>query len=89
MTDLFRTTLTGLNLRNPVMNASGAFNPKVFSQLFNLQATLGCIVTKTVTPNPSAGNNQQRTVELPGIGMLNSIGLQGKGIITTMEVELP
>jgi dihydroorotate dehydrogenase (NAD+) catalytic subunit len=84
----FHTRLGSLELTSPILNASGTFNPSVFSRLFSLKAHLGAIVTKTVTPNASAGNPQQRTVELPGIGMLNSIGLQGKGIMTSMEVDV-
>ena len=85
----FQTTIGKLTLDSPILNASGTFNPHVFSQLFSLKQYLGAIVTKTVTPNASSGNTQQRTVELPGIGMLNSIGLQGKGIITTMDTDIP
>lgn len=83
------TTLGDLPLNSVIMNASGAFNPAVFSRMFPLKYTLGALVSKTVTPNASAGNPQQRTVELPGIGMLNSIGLQGKGIIYTMARDVP
>jgi len=85
---LFHTSLGGLALNSPILNASGTFNADVFSRLFPLSPTLGALVTKTVTPNASAGNPQQRTVELPGVGMLNSIGLQGRGIIYTMERDI-
>jgi dihydroorotate dehydrogenase (NAD+) catalytic subunit len=88
MTD-FQTKIGSVELASPILNASGTFNPSVFSRLFSLKSHLGAIVTKTVTPNASSGNPQQRTVELPGIGMLNSIGLQGKGIITSMDVDIP
>ena len=50
---------------------------------------MGGIVTKTVTPKPTVGNPQQRTVELPGVGMLNSIGLQNPGLDYFLETEAP
>jgi dihydroorotate dehydrogenase (NAD+) catalytic subunit len=48
---------------------------------------MGGIVTKTVTRNPRFGNPQHRTAELPGVGMLNSIGLQNPGLDYFLEVE--
>jgi dihydroorotate dehydrogenase (NAD+) catalytic subunit len=60
----------------------------LFNDLFPLKEALGGIVTKTVTEQPQVGNIQPRTVELPGIGMLNSIGLQNPGLAYTLEKEL-
>jgi dihydroorotate dehydrogenase (NAD+) catalytic subunit len=81
--------VAGLSFATPVLNASGAFNAPLFQELFSLQDTLGGIVTKTVTREPWAGNAQPRTVELPGIGMLNSIGLQNPGLDYTLTQDLP
>lgn len=78
-----------LTFKTPIFNASGAFNPDLFAQLFSLKATLGGIVTKTVTQNPLIGNPQSRTVELPGVGMLNSIGLQNPGLDYFLNTEAP
>lgn len=86
---LLTTQLASLTLQSPILNASGAFNPDVFAQLAPLPSQLGALVTKTVTPNAQAGNGQQRTVELAGIGMLNAIGLQSKGLPYTLDVDLP
>lgn len=72
-----------------LLNASGAFNAPLFNGLFPLAETLGGVVTKTVTREPQIGNRQPRTVELPGIGMLNSIGLQNPGLAYTLEKDLP
>lgn len=82
-----KTNLAGMELVSPVLNASGAFNPGLFNELFPLKDVLGGIVTKTVTPGPRTGNPQQRTVELPGIGMLNSIGLQNPGLGHFLDKE--
>lgn len=79
--------LGDLSLESPILNASGAFNPSVFSQLYPLSGHLGGIVTKTVTFEPRPGNLQPRTVELPGVGMLNSIGLQNPGLDHFLDVE--
>jgi dihydroorotate dehydrogenase (NAD+) catalytic subunit len=78
-----------LTLTSPLMNASGAFNPEVFGRCFPLQEHMGAVVMKTLTPEASKGNLQQRTVALPSLGMLNSIGLQGKGITAGLRAELP
>jgi dihydroorotate dehydrogenase (NAD+) catalytic subunit len=78
-----------LAFNTPLMNASGAFNPEVFGRCFPLQAHMGAVVMKTLTPEASKGNPQQRTVALPALGMLNSIGLQGKGVLAGLTAELP
>ena len=78
-----------LTFNSPIMNASGAFNPEAFARCFPLAESMGALVMKTLTPESSKGNAQQRTVALPALGMLNSIGLQGKGIAQGLEAELP
>lgn len=83
------TTIGDLTFNSPIMNASGAFNPEAFARCFPLAESMGALVMKTLTPESSKGNAQQRTVALPTLGMLNSIGLQGKGIAQGLESELP
>ncbi|MBX2860390.1 MAG: dihydroorotate dehydrogenase [Vampirovibrio sp.] len=73
-------TIAGQHFPSPILNASGCFNPENFNRMFPLKGTLGGIVTKTVTAQHQVGNAQYRTVELPGIGMLNSIGIQNAGL---------
>jgi dihydroorotate dehydrogenase (NAD+) catalytic subunit len=86
---LFTTPLAeGLTLGSPLLNASGAFNPSVFGQLFALNQCLGGIITKTTTAQPSVGNAQYRTAELPGVGMLNSIGLQNPGLDYVLQHDV-
>ena len=68
-----------LQLRNPVMTASGTFsNGLEFASRFDLDA-LGAIVSKGTTLRPRRGNPQPRTVET-ACGMLNSIGFQNIGV---------
>jgi dihydroorotate dehydrogenase (NAD+) catalytic subunit len=79
--------LPGLNLKNPVMPASGCFGfGKEFSQLYNLNL-LGAIMIKATTPEPRFGNPTPRVAETPG-GMLNAIGLQNPGLNQVFNEEL-
>lgn len=68
-----------LTLRNPVLTASGTFGYGVeYSDFFDL-ARLGGIVVKGTTTLERQGNNYQRMAETPA-GMLNSVGLQNRGV---------
>lgn len=89
VTPVLGNTVAGIRFSNVLLNASGAFNAHLFNELYPLQDNLGGIVTKTVTSQPLAGNIQPRTVELPGIGMLNSIGLQNPGLAYSLEKDIP
>lgn len=80
--------LPGLNLKNPVMPASGCFGfGREFSQFYDLSA-LGAIMIKATTPEPRFGNPTPRVAETPG-GMLNAIGLQNPGLEKVFNEELP
>ncbi len=71
--------LCGIEMRNPVLTASGTFGyGKDYLDFFPL-SELGAITVKGVAPFPSHGNPIPRTAETYG-GMLNAIGLQGPGI---------
>lgn len=71
--------LAGLQLRNPVITASGTFaSGREFADFVDL-ASLGAIVTKGVSLEPWAGNASPRIAETAS-GMLNSIGLQNPGV---------
>ena len=71
--------LAGIEMRNPVLTASGTFGyGKDYLDFFPLSA-LGAITVKGVAPFPSHGNPIPRTAEVQS-GMLNAIGLQGPGI---------
>ena len=72
-------TVAGMNLRNPVMTASGTFGyGEEFSEYVDL-TKLGAYITKGLCMHPRPGNPTPRIVETPG-GMLNAIGLQNVGI---------
>lgn len=81
-----KVRLGPVELQNPVMVASGTFGG-VYDQVFDLNR-LGAIVWKTVTATERKGNPPPRVVETPS-GMLNSIGLENKGIDTFIKEELP
>ena len=77
-----------LDLKNPVMVASGTFGyAEEFKDFFDLKK-LGAIVTKTITIRARHGNLPPRTCETPA-GMLNSIGLENPGIDEFIEEKIP
>ena len=80
--------IAGMALRNPVLLASGTCNYGQELQEITDLSQLGGIVTKTITPQPRAGNRPQRIVETPA-GMLNSIGLQNPGLEDFVENKWP
>ena len=75
------TNIDKVTLKNPVLLASGTCGiaGREFESYFNL-SDLGGIVTKSLSIKPRDGNPTPRVVEIPGCGMLNSIGLQNPGI---------
>jgi dihydroorotate dehydrogenase (NAD+) catalytic subunit len=77
-----------LELRNPVLVASGIIGYGAeYERLVDLSA-IGGIVTKTVTRHPRAGNPPPRVVETPA-GMLNSIGIENPGLEGFLEIKVP
>ncbi|MHB8154760.1 MAG: dihydroorotate dehydrogenase [Candidatus Omnitrophota bacterium] len=77
-----------LDLKNPVMVASGTFGyAREFEDFMDLKK-LGAIVTKTITLKARQGNLTPRTCETPA-GMLNSIGLENPGIDKFIQEKLP
>jgi dihydroorotate dehydrogenase (NAD+) catalytic subunit len=77
-----------LNLKNPVMVASGTFGyAQEYQGLLDLNK-LGAVVTKSITLQPRAGNPLPRAVETVG-GMLNSIGLEHPGLDIFITEKLP
>lgn len=74
-----RVNLAGLELRNPVVTASGTFaSGREYADFVDL-TRLGAVVTKGVSLEPWAGNDSPRIAETAS-GMLNSIGLQNPGV---------
>lgn len=81
-------TLAGVELKNPVMTASGTFGSGAeYSEFYDLSA-LGAVVTKGVASVPWPGNPTPRIAETK-CGMLNAIGLQNPGIDVFLERDLP
>lgn len=76
----------GLKIKNPVMPASGAFGHEMNEILdFN---KLGAIVPKSITKHPRGGNMTPRVCEVRG-GMINSIGIQSKGVDYYRDFIIP
>lgn len=83
-----KVTLAGVELKNPVMTASGTFGSGAeYSEFYDL-GVLGAVVTKGVAGTPWPGNPTPRIAET-GCGMLNAIGLQNPGIDVFVERDLP
>ncbi len=72
-------SLNRLQLKNPILVASGTFGYAREMVAYADFAKLGGIIPKTVTPLPRPGNPPPRTVETSS-GLLNSIGLDNDGI---------
>ncbi len=80
--------LPGLQLKNPIMPASGCFGfGKEYGNLYDL-SMLGAIMIKATTLETRFGNPTPRVAETAS-GMLNAIGLQNPGVQSVMENELP
>ena len=80
--------LPGLNLKNPIIPASGCFGyGREYAELYDL-SLLGGIAIKSATPVERFGNPTPRIAETP-CGMLNAIGLQNHGVDYIIEKELP
>lgn len=85
---MLNTEIAGIKMKNPVMVASGTFGyGEEPSQFMDLDK-LGAIITKTVTLKAREGNPPPRIAETSS-GMLNSIGLQNKGIKDLIKNQLP
>jgi len=83
-----RVNIGGIELRNPVMTASGTFGyAREFEKLIDLNR-LGAIIVKGLSLEPSAGNPPPRIVETP-CGMLNAIGLENVGLAAFVKEKLP
>ncbi|MDO5136457.1 MAG: dihydroorotate dehydrogenase [Eubacteriales bacterium] len=81
-------TIAGVELKNPVMTASGTFGSgEEYSEFVDLNK-LGAVVTKGVANVPWPGNPTPRIAET-ACGMLNAIGLQNPGIEVFCKRDIP
>lgn len=90
MTDSNRLAvqIAGIQMKNPVMVASGTFGFGIeYSDFVDLNE-LGAIVTKGTSLDPWPGNPPDRIAETPA-GMLNAIGLQNDGVDSLINDKLP
>jgi dihydroorotate dehydrogenase (NAD+) catalytic subunit len=81
-----KTNLGKLELKNPVILASGTFD-KTIINFINIEK-LGGIVTKTITMRPLAGNPLPHIIKTK-YGFLNSVGLKNPGLKKYLADELP
>ncbi|HVD41436.1 MAG TPA: dihydroorotate dehydrogenase [Solirubrobacterales bacterium] len=81
----------GIDLSHPIINASGTYDAiaarKVFGDDLLDDFPFSAFVSKTITPEPRAGNAPQRIWETPA-GMINSIGLPNKGLEGFLDQDL-
>lgn len=82
----------GIDLAHPVVNASGTYDALAARRVFGDQLLddfpFSAFVSKTITPEPRAGNAPRRIWETPA-GMINSIGLPNKGLEGFLAEDLP
>lgn len=80
--------INGVKLANPVMTASGTFGYAAeYKDLVNLNS-LGGIIVKGLSLNPSTGNPSPRVVET-ACGLLNAVGLENVGVKAFIQDKLP
>ena len=83
-----KVNIAGVELKNPVMTASGTFGSgQEYSEFVDLN-NLGAVVTKGVANVPWPGNPTPRIAETYG-GMINAIGLQNPGIDVFVKRDIP
>ena len=80
--------VAGVQLKNPVMTASGTFGSGMeYCEYVDLNR-LGAVVTKGVANVPWPGNPTPRIAETYG-GMINAVGLQNPGLDTFIKRDIP
>jgi len=83
-----RVSVAGIDLKNPIIAASGTFGYGIeFEDIVHLDR-LGGLVVKGLSAEPIAGNPPPRLYETAA-GMLNAIGLQNIGARAFLEEKLP
>lgn len=83
-----KVNICGVELKNPVMTASGTFGSgREYGEFVDL-SKLGAVVVKGVADKPWKGNPAPRIAEVYG-GMLNSVGLQNPGVEYFIKEDIP
>ncbi len=83
-----KTQLGPINLRTPLIAASGTFGYGTEFKGLNEPAYFGAITLKAVSLEPRPGNPYPRIIETPS-GMLNCIGLENPGLDIFLKDKLP
>jgi len=87
-----RARIGSVELEHPVLNGSGTFDAiaarRAFGDALIAEFPFSMFVSKTITPEPRAGNPPPRIFETPA-GMINSIGLPNKGLDGFLAQDLP
>jgi dihydroorotate dehydrogenase (NAD+) catalytic subunit len=87
-----RVDFCGIELAHPVINGSGTFDAiaarRAFGDELLERFPFSAFVSKTITPEPRPGNPPPRLWETAS-GMINSIGLPGKGVAGFLDSDLP
>lgn len=83
-----RVSIAGVELRSPVLAASGTFGYGIeFEEILSVDR-IGAFITKGLSLQPMQGNPMPRIVETPD-GMINAIGLQNVGVEAFVRDKLP
>lgn len=82
------TILSGIELKNPIIPASGCFGFGYGMTRYYDVNCLGSIALKGTTLHPRFGNELPRVAECTA-GMINSVGLQNPGVEEVVKTELP
>jgi len=81
-----KTTIAGIEFKNPIITASGTFGfGREYNEFYDI-SMLGGISTKGLTYLPRQGNNGTRIAETPS-GILNCVGLQNPGVDAFIKKE--
>lgn len=88
MTPNLSVDIAGIQLKNPVVTASGTYGFGREYAAFFPPSALGAVAVKGLTLKERAGNAPPRVAETPA-GMLNSVGLQNPGVEAFIREDLP
>lgn len=82
------TTLAGVGLTGPLISAAGTGGTATeLADVLDL-AEFGAVTTKSITPEPRAGNAAMRVADVPA-GMLNAVGLMNMGVDAFVDGTVP
>jgi len=83
-----KINMCGIELKNPVMTASGTFGyGQEYAPFVNIEE-LGAVIVKGLSVEPRRGNPPPRIIETPS-GMLNAVGLENIGVKSFVKNKLP